>query len=408
MELNKQTSKRNFNSYLWHAVFASIAINFMDFDTVIPSMLLNAGGSAFQIGLLTSIMIGGAKISQLVTAPFLFSKNNKKPYLILGISIRFIMLFALSASFYYSANLDKNSIIYLIFIFISFFSFSEALASLPYTDILGKSIFQDRRKRFFSIKQVITSVLIFSTAFIVKKILGKYGFPENYALLFLLAGTFLTIASIGFWRIKEVHVPNIFSDHSFKEFLKLFKTELFSNKRLVYFLIIINTLGIGMAVLPFMVLFAKNNIGLESIQVGNLVILKTIGLVISGLLVFKYAKKLGYKTLLYIAIACGATIPIFGLLTKDLNLLFPFVFLMGGIYITAFSVSRSGILLEISTNSNRILYAGIAGFGSILITIFPLLAGLVIENWGFTTFFIMISVTISSSLFFVSRLECKQ
>ena len=47
-----------------------MAINFMDFDTVIPAMLVQSGGSAFQVGLLTAILVGGAKFAQLIAAPF--------------------------------------------------------------------------------------------------------------------------------------------------------------------------------------------------------------------------------------------------------------------------------------------------------------------------------------------------
>lgn len=35
MELNKQTSQHNYYSFLWHAVFLALAINFMDMDTII-------------------------------------------------------------------------------------------------------------------------------------------------------------------------------------------------------------------------------------------------------------------------------------------------------------------------------------------------------------------------------------
>lgn len=408
MKLTQNISKRNVNSYIWHAIFASIAINFMDFDTVIPAMIIQSGGSAFQVGLLTAILIGGAKISQLIASPFLFFKQRKKPFLILGISIRFIALFAIAASFYLSDMLEGGMIIALIFLFISFFSFSEAFASLSYTDIMGKSILQEKRKSFLSLKQVLTSLLIFAAAFAVKEVLKRYDFPENYSILFLVASISLFIASFGFWRIKEVYVPVESENTGLRSFIRLLWNELRTNKRLQAYLVIINTLGIGMGMLPFMILYVKTNIGIEAGQIGNFVILKTLGLVLSGLILFRFARKIGYKIILYIAIIVGSLIPVYGILTGQSAQLFSLIFLLGGIYITFFRIAQTGILLEISTNTNRVLFAGIAGFGSILVTIFPLMAGLIIEWVGFEIFLIMISITMLISVFFVGSLRCKK
>lgn len=408
MHLTNNLSKRNIKSYIWHAIFASIAINFMDFDTVIPAMIIQSGGSAFQVGLLTAILIGGAKIAQLIAAPFLYFKERKKPFLILGISIRFIALFAIATSFYFSGKMDGGTIIGLIFLFIAFFSFSEAFAVLSYTDIMGKSILQDKRKPFLSLKQILTSTMIFISAFAVKKILDWLAFPQNYSLLFLIASISLFIASFGFWRIRELRLPIESENPGFRSFLALLWNELSSNRRLQAYLVIINTLGIGMAMLPFMILYAKNTGGIDAGQIGNFVVFKTIGLVLSGLFLFRYGNKIGYKTILYIAIAIGASVPVYGVLTNQFVAWYGIVFLLGGIYISFFKVAQTGVLLEISTDSNRVLFTGIAGFGSILVTVFPLLAGLFIEWLGFEVFLLMISFTLLISTFFVGKLQCKK
>ena len=405
MKLDQKVSKHNYRSYLWHIVFFSMAINFMDFDTVIPSMIIQSGGSAFQVGLLTAILVGGAKFAQFFAAPFLFFRKNKKPFLILGVSIRFIALFAIAASFFFSSELPDGLIIYMIFFFISFFSISEAFASLSYTDILGKSILPEKRKGFLSIRQVISSILIFISAFAVKEVLQLYDFPRNYSVLFLFAGISLAVASLGFWNLKEVTVERMEERSGLNYFFQSLKKELKSNKVLWSYLIIINTLGIGMGLLPFMILYAKTNIGLEASIVGNFVILKTIGLVASGLILFRFASRLGYRKLLYTAVTVGTMIPVYGIIFKTNTFFYPIVFLMGGIFITFFNISRAGVLLEISTNTNRILYAGIAGIGSVLVTVFPLMAGLVIELIGFDFFLVLISLTMLVSVFFIHRLR---
>ncbi|HKJ80030.1 MAG TPA: hypothetical protein VKA10_10865 [Prolixibacteraceae bacterium] len=67
--LPKTISKRNFRSFLWHAAFLAMAKNFMDVDTVIPAMLVEAGGGAIHIGMMTAIMLGGAQFTNYFLPP---------------------------------------------------------------------------------------------------------------------------------------------------------------------------------------------------------------------------------------------------------------------------------------------------------------------------------------------------
>ena len=78
MALTKKISTHNFKSFLWHATFLAFAKNFMDVDTIIPSMIVEAGGGAMHIGILTAIMMGGSSLTQLFFAPFVSNKTYKK------------------------------------------------------------------------------------------------------------------------------------------------------------------------------------------------------------------------------------------------------------------------------------------------------------------------------------------
>ena len=102
VEINEQISKNNYYSFLWHAVFLALAINFMDVNTIIPAMMVDAGGSSLQLGILTAIMQGGGKVAQLAFAPFLNNQPLKKGYLLGGINARISALGGMALLFYYS------------------------------------------------------------------------------------------------------------------------------------------------------------------------------------------------------------------------------------------------------------------------------------------------------------------
>jgi len=293
MKLNNQTSQNNYYSFLWHAVFLALAVNFMDVDTIIPAMMVDAGGSSIQLGILTAIMLGGGKMAQLFFAPFLNNQPSKKVYLLGGINARIFALGGMTLLFYFSSYVKGSFIIWSIFILISLFSFSGAFANINYVDILGKSVLQEKRKTFFSIKQVISSIVVFVSAFLARRVLTAHGYPVNYATLFFFAAVLLGIASLGFWKIKEIPASNSKID-GLKTYINVIIQEIRTNVKLRNYLFLTNTQGISLVLMPFLILYAKKMFAAGGHEIGNFLILKVIGGVVTGSILFYYSKKIKY------------------------------------------------------------------------------------------------------------------
>jgi len=406
MTLTSAISKRNFYSLLWHAGFLAFAQSFMDIDTVIPAMLVDAGGSAVQIGILTAIMLGGSSFTQLFFAPFISNYNYKKRFLLLGINSRVLSLLGLGLLLLFSYLINEEYIIWIIFIMITVFSLGGAFSIVGYTDILGKSIISSSRKSFFSAKQVVTGIIFIFSALLAKKMLTISVYPANYGYLFLIAFGALFIASLGFWNLKEV-IPSKMAVKSIGHFLHLVKTEITQNRKLGYFLGFINTMGISLSLLPFIILYAKEFYHTQSADTGLFLLYKVIGSVGAGFILFALARKYKYLYLLYGSAALAFILPLFILLSSGIPS-FVSIFFIGGIIFTAYSISMNGVLLEVSGNENRALYTGIAGAGNILPALFPLLSGWIIEQFGFKPFLILFMVIILSSLFFIYKIGCKK
>jgi len=378
----------------------------MDVDTIIPAMMVDAGGSSLQLGILTAIMLGGGRFAQLFFAPFLNNQPSKKSYLLGGINARIFALGGMALLFYFSSHINDSFIIWFIFVLISLFSFSGAFANINYVDILGKSVLQEKRKAFFSAKHVISSIVVFMSAFLARRVLTSSGYPVNYAILFSLAAGLLGIASFGFWKIKEIHASNSKIDGLVK-FVHIVIQEIRTNKKLRNYLFLVNTQGISIVLMPFLILYAKKMFSAGGHDIGNFLILKVIGGILTGSILFYYSKKIKYQPMLYITSILSVLIPLFVLMLPG-SMTFPYIFLAGGIVFTIHSISMSGILLEITTDKNRALYAGLSGAGSILPVIFPLLGGWIITELGFTPFFILFILIIFLSFYFIYKIDCKK
>jgi len=406
VKLNPAISKRNFNSFLWHAGFLAFAQNFIDVDTIIPAMMVDAGGTAIHIGILTAIMLGGSSFTQLIFAPFISNFFYKKKFLLIGINSRVLSLLLLGVMLFFSSKMEGDFEVILIFMLITVFSLGGAFSNIAYTDIMGKSITESSRKPFFSIRLVVNGLILFGSAFLARAVLNGEKYPLNYSHMFLIGFMALLIASMGFWNIKEV-IPSQMHVKGPRHFFQLVKHELKQNSKLFYFLGFINTMGISITLLPFMILYAKGNFESHEINTGNYLLFKVIGGVLTGLLLFIFSGKFKYRHLLYLNASLAIIAPLIVTLIPGIPTLY-LVFFLGGIIFAIYSITMNGVLLEVSGRSNRALYTGIAGAGNILPALFPLLGGWIIQNAGFRPFLFLFMFVILASFYFIHHLQCKK
>jgi len=406
MTLPREISKHNFYAFLWHAGFLALAQNFMDVDTVIPAMLIESGGNAVHVGIMSAIMLGGSSFTQLIFAPYISNKHFKKKFLLFGINSRIISLLALGLMFFYLKSQQSTLILWFIFLFITFFALGGAFANIGYIDILGKTINEEKRKTFFSTKQIIAGVVVLLSAFWAKKTLTISSFPVNYAYMFIIGGTLLLIASGGFWKVKE-QVPSVLKISGLRDFFKVLKSELTNNKKLKYFLGFVNTQGIAISFLPFVILYAKKIFNTDSSDTGSFLLFKVIGVVIVSIMVLLVAKKIKYKWLLYSNVLLSLFLSIIVIYIDNASTL-KYLFILGGVIYSLYSITMNGLLLEVSGNQNRALYAGFAGAGNILPAVFPLAGGWIINQFGFQAFFGLFMFIISFAIYFIYKIDCKK
>jgi len=378
----------------------------MDVDTIIPAMLIESGGGAIHVGIMTAILLGGSSFTQLFFAPYISNKSYKKKYLLLGINSRIFSLLGLGLILFYLQSQHSVYIIWIIFVLITIFSLGGAFANISYTDILGKSVLEEKRKSFLSFKQIIAGIVVLFSAFLARKVLSSSNFPLNYAYTFMIGSFALLIASLGFWNLKETE-PSVLKINGFKKFIQILKSELKTNPKLVYFLGFINTQGVVVSFLPFLMLYAKEVFQTQSNDTAMFLVFKVVGIVLVSLLIFLSANKTKYKWLLYGNVFLSLTMAIGTILIND-AIQIKYIFILGGIVYSIFSITMNGVLLEVSGKENRAIYTGFVGAGNIIPAIFPLMAGYLIRVFGFQNFFLLYIVIIFFSVFFIYKLNCKK
>jgi len=403
------TQRRNYYAFLWHALWLAFTMALADHNTVLPGLILKTGGSEIHIGILTSIVLALPMLAQLIFAGYLSSRKMKKPFLLLGINMRVVALGGVAWTLSGFESLSSFWIIFIVYGWMILFSVSGAFAGVSYNDILGKSITGDTRKKFIVLKQAVSSAGIMISAIMARFLMSFREYPDNYFLLFTLASIFLLIASFGFWMIKEKPTENPMPRRSFLEIIKIIPSTLKADANIRHFIKSSNLIGASISLIPFYIVFASQNIDLSDRLLGSFIFYHFGGMVVSNLLWSKLVGKHHFKGILYSAAVISAILPILMILYVYIVPAdyIAYIFILSGAAFSAYRISAEGVLLEISNETNRSLYSGIFGAFNIVIAIFPLIAGVAIEFFGYHSLFIAASLLAFSALFIIPRLNCQ-
>ena len=387
--------KRNYLYFWWHAFFLAVTMVFTEINTVIPSLILKAGGNEITLGFLTSILVGFPYITKFFFAFFLHSRERKKPWLLVGINVRAISLFLIGFIIGNVKNINGDFLLVLIFVLMGFFSVGGAFAGISYVDVLGKTVAASKRRLTMSVKQFLDAIATLIFGFTARYVLSAFGYPVNYSYMFLIAASSLFIASIGFWFLTEERVGKKREKISAKKIFNMIKNIRTTDRNLYYYTLFLNLSAFSQTIIPFYVALAKKDFGLTGAEVGSYMLLQIIGMIIATPLWYLISKKGSFKRIIKYCLILASVIPVYAIISSGIGSgFFAFTFLMTGFGLSARKIAVEALLIEISDDHNRALYSGISGAFSIVSAVFPIISGILIRSFGYDLIFIAVSVLI--------------
>jgi MFS family permease len=401
-------------AFFWHAFFLAVTTSFTEVNTVMPALVMQAGGTAAAVGVLTAIMYGLPLVSQLLFASFLHTRKRKKPFLLLGINLRVLALAGAAAAIAFIGT--DARIIPAVFIAMAVFSLSGAFAGVSYTELMGNLLRPEVRLTFFVRRQVITTAGLLVSAIVTYKVLGPADFPDGYVLLFAMASAFLFVASGGFWALHEPPTepePVTTGDtprpkNSMLAALRQTPAILREDSNLRTLIYIMNLVALGFTSIPLITALAKRSYDLSPAMTGTFVMVQIGGMLLAAPLWSRLIRRGGYRLLLRVevlliaglfptALVLAATAPIE---------VFAGLYLVTGAIVSAQKISIDGALVQISPDGRRALYAGVFGAANLTFAVLPLLTGVLIGTLGYPAVFLGVFVATLFALIPVKRLSC--
>ncbi|MBZ0291705.1 MAG: MFS transporter [Anaerolineae bacterium] len=396
--------RRNFLFFLTDGILFTVAMGIIGSTTLIPDFIRRLTDSEVLIGLSSSLFEIGWTIPQLFIARYIVRFARKKWWFAgPNIPVRFVIL--IFAVITVVLGKDRPEAILVAFLICyGIAAVGDGIVGVPWADLSGTSLDTRWRARMFGWMAAASGVIMLLIAPLIALVLARAEFPNNYALLFGIAGVLFALSIVPVLFIHELpggkaveKVP------AFREFFPDLGRVLRNDGPFRAILITRMLTSLFAMAGPFYIGFATVTLELSSeVAVPTLLAMQTIG-AICGALAYTW---LGARNnLLYIRLALvgGALLPISALLA---GLVGPpplyFGFLMSGLAVSNLVLSYQNWLVTYAHPDRRPIYVGLFNtFSAVTSLAAPIIGGTIAQNLGYRPLF-AISLAMGLSALFVT------
>lgn len=267
-----------------HGFFLSITTTIAEPAIILPLILHFFGASSLIIGLLSSLLKGGAIIVQLFAAFSAQSYPRVMPYLRFVFLARFLSWFGIGAGIYAFGSTHPSWALWCIGIGLFIFSFAAGFGSIYFNEILGKVFTHRYRGRVFAQRQFAAGVGALISGVSAGIILEYTPAPQSFAYLFMISAFVMILGIIPYALIQEPEKENINTkeDHFHTFILKSFallRLDRQLRRQIRTYLLAYSHLFS----LPFIILQAQSVLHLGGVQIGYLLTSQVVGGMLSNL-----------------------------------------------------------------------------------------------------------------------------
>jgi hypothetical protein len=285
-------------------------------------------------------------------------------------------------------------------------SLANGMAGLPFLEVVSKTIHPKRRAEFFAWRLGIGGLGGVAASFLVKYLLSSnspISFPNNYGLLAFLLFVGCGISLLVFNGVQEpvdqVFQPKATFSQQFRRGMIVIKT----NTNYRYFILMQACLMLAGSGLPFFAIFAQKEFGIDPSMLGIYLGIMTGVNLFSNAVLGRLSSKVGNKTIMVISTIIGLSLSLMLLFLSAFGHNYHFsayfiamflipIYILYSIRGTGLNISGNALLLDISPGEDRSLYIGFTNTLLGLITIFNGLSGFLVDWFGFSSLFCLITV----------------
>jgi MFS family permease len=371
-------------------------------STMLPLFISKLTSSNILVGLASTLEAVGWFLPQMAVAAVTLHQKSQMPLYIRTAFLRGGSFSLLAVLVFFFGAVNPSYLLITFFILFSIYAVGGGLAGVSFTDVVGKSIPQNKRGSFFGMRMFFGGGLAALAGILIERILRIYEFPKNFGVLFLIAAVLIILALFSFCLVKEPPVSKRPERKKIRENLRLGFEALKRDRN--FRMLIWTRVAIGAYVLgfPFYIIFAKKFLYIPTSVAGIFLSVQMVGYLSSNLLWAYLSNNKSNRLVLFLSAVCSAICPllvILSILTRIPPALYGSIFFFLGATIAGLDMGYTNYLLEIAPEEQRPIYVG---FLNTIVgpTIFlSAVGGLIIQLSSFTFLYSLVFLISIVSIF---------
>lgn len=375
--------KSNRNRFVLQGFFLVAATTAADPSTVLPLIVDFFGGNEILVGVLVSLLRGGAIIMQLWAAFHAQSYKLVLPSLRIVFVARGFIWFFIGLFFYFFGTSNPTFILWIFSILVFLFSFSAGFGVVYYQELRGKAFTKEYRGKTIAIRQIASGFAGILSGGLSGYILSTFDKPESFAYLFIISSIAMATGFAIFWNFKEEKKEKISKrENNFGDFLKN-AGKLLKNDRDLKYQIITRLISYSLFfVFPFVILKVKSSFGIEGKDVGSFIFLMMLGAMLSNLLWGKLSSLNKNKLIIIISFILAITVVLTAVYATNIYFFYALYFLAGAAT-DGFRLAFGNMILIIAPPEKRPVYIAVQNNITSVGIFFSIPGGVILHNLNF-------------------------
>lgn len=379
---NYTNSNSNSYKFILQGFFFAGAMAIAEPSTVLPLIVHYFSGSNVLVGTFSSLLRGGAILMQLYAAFHAQSYPTVLPFLKRVFVFRTLSWFSLGVIIYFFSS-KPGMVLALFGIGMFIFSFSAGFGAVYFQELLGKSFTKEYRGKVLAGRQFASGFAGILSGGVSAYFLTNFSKPESFSYLFMVSGLIMAFSFTFMFLFKEdkkVNLPP--KEKKFGKFIKN-STALLKTDRNLRLQIISRLMAYSFwFVLPFIILNAKDRIGITGKDVGFIISLQMAGAMISNIAWGKLSS-IGKNRLIVLFSFVIMILAIVLAVAANSIIYYYIAFFIIGAGIDGFRLAFSNLILIIAPEEKRPVYIAVQNNITSLGMFFSIPGGALISWLGF-------------------------
>jgi MFS family permease len=400
--------------FLVDFVAFALAFSFVSVFSVMPAFVRELTDSEPIVGLIGTVHAAGWLLPQLGVAAALAGRPSIKPIMLVATTVGRSLFFVQALAIWGGLAFHPTPMLVVFFACLSIYTLLDGVATVAWFDIMARAIPLAGRGRLMGIGSFLSGLFGIGAGVLVTRILesSSLAFPNNYALLFAIAGAVHIPAVIALSQLKEPEADTVAGETDQSSIgkmlghLKRVWSEDASFRRLMGARWLLRTMDLSYG---FYILHAIDVIGLSEGFTGRYVSAERIGGLLGSLGLTWLNERFGPRTAIWAGSVSAIASPLLAFILHFVKgvppmmyLAVPFCF---GITNSSWLLGLFNYLLEMAPDGQRPIYIGLSNTLAGLLVPAPFLGGFILRLTSYPVLFSISAIGATAGLLLSLRLK---